>query len=253
GDEDANVARALVAAVGAVGRAGIALDPARDFELVLLVELRRRGAVGIVEEDHDLAGVARRPAGAAGEDHVVHVGGAHRLVGGLSHHPAQGLDEVRFAAAVRPDDAGQSRLDRHVGRLDEGLEADQAQLAELHGPASIAGNMLAVLRPRARRGCEPSASGIMGKCRIAPENESSNAHDATGSRHFPEFLHRNNDAVRAKASKRDTGGRTKNPCQLLRYGWSTFSVSSSVISPRWIFPLMKNVRGEFTPNFSAAR
>src|SRR5262249_56269452 len=103
-----------------------------------------------------------------------------RLVGSLSHHPAQGLDEVRLAAAVRPDDAGQARLDGHVGRLDEGLEADQAQLAELHRPASIvAGNMLAALHPRGRRGCEPGASGAMGKARIAPQNESSNPLDAT--------------------------------------------------------------------------
>ena len=31
-----------------------------------------------------------------------------------------------------PDDAGQARLDQEVGRLDEGLEADDAQAGELH-------------------------------------------------------------------------------------------------------------------------
>jgi hypothetical protein len=56
----------------------------------------------------------------------------------------------------------------------------------------------------------------MGKCRIAPENESSNALDATGSRRFPEFLHRNNDVAGAPAPLRRSGGRAKNPCQLLR-------------------------------------
>ena len=54
---------------------------------------------------------AGRVAG-AGEDHVVHAGGAHALVRGLAHDPAQRLDEVRLAAAVRPDDAGEPRLDQ---------------------------------------------------------------------------------------------------------------------------------------------
>ena len=42
------------------------------------------------------------------------------------------FNQIRFAAAVRPDHAGQSRLDQKIGRLDEGLEAEQAQSRELH-------------------------------------------------------------------------------------------------------------------------
>ena len=66
-----------------------------------------RGAVAIVEHQRDF-GVLRAGRGrGAGEDHVVHAGGAHLLVGILAHDPAQRLDKVRLAAAVRPDDAGQ--------------------------------------------------------------------------------------------------------------------------------------------------
>ena len=44
----------------------------------------------------------------------------------------EGLDEIGFAAAVRPDDARQSRLDEEIRRLDEGLEAGDTKTGEPH-------------------------------------------------------------------------------------------------------------------------
>ena len=82
--------------------------------------------------DRDFGVIARRAVGVAGEDHVVHLGRAHGLVGGLAHDPAHRLDQIGLAAAVRADHAGQSWFDHKVGRFDEGLEADQAQPRELH-------------------------------------------------------------------------------------------------------------------------
>ena len=79
--------------------------------------------------------VARRRRVGAGKNHVVHGGGAHGLVRRFAHHPAQRLDQIRFAAAVRTDDAGQAGLDQEVSRFDEGLEADEAQSGELHARA----------------------------------------------------------------------------------------------------------------------
>ena len=132
GEQQLHVARAHLAAVEAIERALLALDAARDFQRLVLVELRRRRAVGVVEEQHHLGVVARRAGVGAVEDDVVHAGGAQRLVRGLAHHPAQRFDQVRLAAAVRPDHAGQALLDLEVGRLDEGLEAEQPQLVEFH-------------------------------------------------------------------------------------------------------------------------
>ncbi len=132
GKEQLHVAGAHLAAVDAVGRALLALDAAGDFELVGIVEGGRRLALGIVDEDVDLGHVARRPAARAGEDHVLHAGGAHRLERGLAHDPAHRLDEVRLAAAVRADDAGEPGLVVEVGRLDEAFEADEAEFFELH-------------------------------------------------------------------------------------------------------------------------
>ncbi len=125
GEQQLHVARAHLAAVEPVHRALLALDAARDFQRLVLVELRGRRAVGVVEKQHHLGGVARGAGVGAGEDHVVHAGGAQRLVRGLAHHPAQRFDQIGLAAAVRPDHAGQPVLDLEVGRLDEGLEAEQ--------------------------------------------------------------------------------------------------------------------------------
>jgi len=55
----------------------------------------------------------------AGEDHVVHVGGAHRLVRSFAHDPAQRFNKIGLAAAIGTDDAGQPRLDEKIGRLDK--------------------------------------------------------------------------------------------------------------------------------------
>jgi hypothetical protein len=132
GKQDLHVAGPHLAAVDAVSRPFFALDPSGDFQGVIVVEGGRRGASGIVDRHRHFRHVALRAVAGAVEDDVVHARGAHRLVRGLAHDPAQRLDQVRLAAAVRPDHAGQARLDQEVGRLDEGLEADQAQAGKLH-------------------------------------------------------------------------------------------------------------------------
>jgi hypothetical protein len=101
----------------------------------VLVELGRRLARAVVDLDRDLGIVARWSVVGAGKDHVVHVGGAQRLVRGLAHHPAQRFHQVRLAAAVRTDHAGEPRLDQEIGRLDEGFKAEQAKPREFHTDA----------------------------------------------------------------------------------------------------------------------
>ena len=106
-----------------------------------------RAAVGIVEQDADLGVVARRPLAGAGEDHVVHARAAHGLERAFAHHPAQGLDEIGLAAAVRADDAGEARLDLELRGVAEALEAGEAQALEFHPkPCAAAG------APPARQG-----------------------------------------------------------------------------------------------------
>ena len=104
--QDLDIARAHVSAVDAVHRTCLALDAARDFQDLAVVHRRRRSAIGVVDRHDDFGMVARRTVAGTGEDHGIHVGGAQRLVRGLPHRPAQRLDQVGFAAAVRTDDAG---------------------------------------------------------------------------------------------------------------------------------------------------
>ncbi len=132
GEQELHVARAHLLAVDPIGRARLPLDAAGDLDRLVVVEGGRRAAVGIVEQKPDLGDVARRPLAGAGEDDVVHARAAHGLERALAHHPAQGLDQVRLAAAVRADDAGQARLDLELGGVAEALEAGQAQALEFH-------------------------------------------------------------------------------------------------------------------------
>ncbi len=132
GEQDLHVAGAHFAPVDAIGGTGLALDAAGDVDGVGIVERGRRRAFGIVDRYPDLGIVARRAIIGAGENHLVHRGSAHGLVRGLAHHPAQRFDQVGFAATVRPDHAGEPRLDQEIGRLDERLEPDQAQPRKFH-------------------------------------------------------------------------------------------------------------------------
>ena len=94
----------------------------------------------LVQRQRHLGEVARWPAGGAGEDHVVHLAGAQRAGALLAHRPAQRLDHVGLAAAVRADDAGQPGMDLHADRLGEALEPGDAQAAEMHGQAGSFAN-----------------------------------------------------------------------------------------------------------------
>jgi hypothetical protein len=133
GEQQLHVAGAHLAAVDPVGRAGAPVDAAHHLQHRMVVELRRRAMVGVVDHESDLGVVARRPIAGSGEDHVIHAVGAHRLGGVGAHHPAQAFQQVRLAAAVRSHDARQAGFDPEIGGIDEGLEARKAQPLEVHG------------------------------------------------------------------------------------------------------------------------
>jgi hypothetical protein len=123
GEQQLHVARPHFLAVDPVARAGAAIDPAHHLQHRMSAERDRRAAVGVVDGQRHLGVVAAGPPARASEDHVVHAGPAHRLGRVRAHHPAQAFQQVRLAAAVGADDAGQPRFDPKVGRIDEGLEA----------------------------------------------------------------------------------------------------------------------------------
>jgi hypothetical protein len=75
---------------------------------------------------------ARRPGGRAGENDVFHLAATQGFSALLAHDPAQSVDDVGLAGAVRADDAGDAGLEAQGGSGSEGLEAAQGQAFEVH-------------------------------------------------------------------------------------------------------------------------
>src|SRR5690606_1002017 len=92
----------------------------------------------------------------AGEDHVLHLRPAQGLGGVGAHHPADGLEEIGLAAAVRPDHAGQAGLQPHLRRVDEGFEAGELERAEFHLCAWLSASAAVTASEDARKDCTPT-------------------------------------------------------------------------------------------------
>ena len=70
--------------------------------------------------------VAGRAIVGAAEDYVVHLSATHLLGGGLAHDPLQRFHNIRFTAAVRPDDSRNAVLYLDFNRIEEGFETNEA-------------------------------------------------------------------------------------------------------------------------------
>ena len=107
-----------------------AVEPPRDRELGVLDG--GPVAVVVVEEQLDLAEVGRPAVRRAGEEHVVGLLGAQLVRAERAGRPADRVGDVRLAGAVRPDDHADARLEAHLDRIREGLEATQLDGAQMH-------------------------------------------------------------------------------------------------------------------------
>ncbi len=128
GDVAAAAAHAVEEVVGGAVAHHLALD--RDLGVVGV--LAADGAVGVVEHELDGGGAHRLARGGAVEDDVRHGVAAQVLGGSLAQHPAHGVDDVGFAAAVGADDADQVAGELDGGGIHEGLETHQLYFAEPH-------------------------------------------------------------------------------------------------------------------------
>ena len=104
-----------------------------DFQIVLVVKSCRCQSIRVVDLNRDLGKVARRPRRRTGENHVLHPAAAHCGGPVFAHHPAERLQQVRLAAAVRADHAGQAVGDDQIGRIDETFESIEAKAIEAQG------------------------------------------------------------------------------------------------------------------------
>ncbi len=106
----------------------------RDLGVLLVFERQAGGAfgVGVVEDQRDLGHAVRAAVLGAVEDDVAHRPAAEVLRALLAHAPADRVDDVRLAAAVRTDDADDIRVEVDDGAVDERLEAGDLELADAH-------------------------------------------------------------------------------------------------------------------------
>ncbi|MEZ5905700.1 MAG: hypothetical protein R3C69_11565 [Geminicoccaceae bacterium] len=137
GEEELDVAGAHLAAVQAEERAGAPADAPADLQLL---GVRQdvdggfaRGLRRPLQPERHLGEVEGGAHRRAAEDDVIHLAAAQPPGRALAHDPAQRLDDVRLAAAVRPDDAGQAVPDIQLGRIAERLEAADAETHEFQG------------------------------------------------------------------------------------------------------------------------
>ena len=122
GEQQLRVARAGVAPIDPIGRSCSALDPPRDLDLVAV-------SLG---QNRDFGKLTLWPRRGPGEDDVVHARSAQRFGRAFAHCPADRFKEVRLAAAVGADDAGQTGHDAQFDRVDERLEPRQFHARDLH-------------------------------------------------------------------------------------------------------------------------
>ena len=127
-----DVAPAHVRAVDVVAGLAVALQHALDRDLGVLRPLPRGAAQRVVEDQLDRGARERLAVARAVEDHVLHRIAAQRRGARFAQHPAHGVDDVRFAAAVRADDADQLAGNVDRGGIDEGLESGKLDLSEAH-------------------------------------------------------------------------------------------------------------------------
>ena len=135
GKDQRDILCAHIAAIGTIGTAGAALDPADNLKLAILVIGDNAGNIFLrimFCEQGDLGKITRGALRGAGKDHIFHTAAAHRFGRIFAHHPAQSLKQVRFAAAIGADHAGQPSLDMQLSRLDKAFKACEFEPLDPH-------------------------------------------------------------------------------------------------------------------------
>ena len=99
-----HITRAYVLRAHFVGGPRIPRDPADDLQIVAVVKRRRSQSLAIINMQRHFRKVPRRPCRGPGKDHIFHAAAAHRCRTIFTHHPPQGLKQIRLPTAIRADD-----------------------------------------------------------------------------------------------------------------------------------------------------
>ncbi len=76
-----------------------------------LIVVKGQGPVSVVDGKSDLREAQSLALGGAAKDHVLHLGAAQSPQGLLPHHPAHGIADVAFSAAIGPHHRGDAPLE----------------------------------------------------------------------------------------------------------------------------------------------
>ena len=95
-------------------------------------ERHRQRSVIILEMKGDFGEVHRSAGRRALEDHFIHFRAAQQPRSLFPEDPAYSVGDIRLAAAVRPDDRGDARLEDQIRGVRERLEAMELELGEPH-------------------------------------------------------------------------------------------------------------------------
>ncbi len=131
GEEIANVTEAAGLAVDQVLPFATAVHAPRDVHFGR-VDGENTGR--IIERERDFGGIHRPACAGTVEDHVGHFLAAEALDALFAEYPLDGVDNIRLARAVRPDDDGDSRGELEPRLVGEALETEEFQGLE-HGAA----------------------------------------------------------------------------------------------------------------------
>ena len=116
-------------AVQKIFAVAVAENPARERDFVVGDLDARRAQIfpaHAAERERHFAHAHRFAAVGAVENHIGHFAAAQRLGRLLAEHPADGIGDVGFAAAVGADDGGDTGLKVQRGLVREGLKTENA-------------------------------------------------------------------------------------------------------------------------------
>ncbi|MNM39124.1 hypothetical protein D3C81_498940 [compost metagenome] len=127
-----DVAPAHRLAIDVIGGGAVARQGALDGDLGVLAPLAGRLAIVIVEHQFHGSAAGRLAVRGAVENDVLHRFTAQLRRFRFAQHPAHGVDDVRFAAAIRANHAHELAWHLEIGGIDERLKSRQLDGRETH-------------------------------------------------------------------------------------------------------------------------
>ncbi len=128
-EEAVNVAQAARRLVDLVLARAVAEDAPRDRHFVVG---DAQFLLAIAERERHLGHAERGARFGAGKDDVLHFAAPKRLGRLLAEHPADAVQDVALAAAVGPDNGGDSRVKFERGAVRERFKSDDVERLQVH-------------------------------------------------------------------------------------------------------------------------